>query len=58
MTGYQALSIVLREFARVLKPGGRLILVDALQHGDEPDYDGVASKNSVHLTRGQQRIRA
>ena len=29
------------EFARVLKPGGRLVLVDSLQHGDEPDYDGL-----------------
>jgi ubiquinone/menaquinone biosynthesis C-methylase UbiE len=29
------------EFARVLKPGGRLVLVDSLQRGDEPDYDGM-----------------
>jgi ubiquinone/menaquinone biosynthesis C-methylase UbiE len=29
------------EFARVLKPGGRLILVDSLQTGDEPDYDAM-----------------
>src|SRR5271169_2788299 len=33
--------IVFRECARVLKPGGRLVLVDSLQHGDEPDYDGL-----------------
>jgi ubiquinone/menaquinone biosynthesis C-methylase UbiE len=33
--------IVLSEFARVLKPRGRLVLVDSLQHGDEPDYDGL-----------------
>jgi ubiquinone/menaquinone biosynthesis C-methylase UbiE len=32
---------VFGEFARVLKPGGRLILVDSLQVGDEPDYDGM-----------------
>jgi ubiquinone/menaquinone biosynthesis C-methylase UbiE len=29
------------EFGRVLKPGGRLVLVDSLQLGDEPDYDGM-----------------
>lgn len=29
------------EFARVLKPGGRLVTVDSLQLGDEPDYDGM-----------------
>ena len=33
--------IVFREFARVLKPGGRLVLVDSLQHGDDPDYEGL-----------------
>jgi ubiquinone/menaquinone biosynthesis C-methylase UbiE len=32
---------VFREFARVLKPCGRLVLVDSLQRGDEPDYDGL-----------------
>ena len=32
---------VFRECARVLKPGGRLVLVDSLQHGDEPDYEGL-----------------
>src|ERR1700682_4443925 len=31
--------IVLRECARVLKPGGRLVLVDSLQRGDQPDYE-------------------
>ncbi len=33
--------IVLRECARVLKPGGRLVLVDSLQRGDQPDYQGL-----------------
>jgi ubiquinone/menaquinone biosynthesis C-methylase UbiE len=32
---------VFREFGRVLKRGGRLVLVDSLQLGDEPDYDGL-----------------
>jgi ubiquinone/menaquinone biosynthesis C-methylase UbiE len=32
---------VFREFARVLKPGGRLVLMDSLQRGDKPDYDGL-----------------
>jgi ubiquinone/menaquinone biosynthesis C-methylase UbiE len=31
--------VVLRECARVLKPGGRLVLVDSLQRGNRPDYD-------------------
>jgi ubiquinone/menaquinone biosynthesis C-methylase UbiE len=33
--------IAFRECARVLKPGGRLILVDSLQRGDQPDYEGL-----------------
>jgi ubiquinone/menaquinone biosynthesis C-methylase UbiE len=32
---------VFGEFARVLKRGGRLVAVDSLQLGDEPDYDGM-----------------
>jgi ubiquinone/menaquinone biosynthesis C-methylase UbiE len=31
----------LREFARVLKSGGRLVLLDSLQRGDRPDYEGM-----------------
>jgi ubiquinone/menaquinone biosynthesis C-methylase UbiE len=33
--------IVFCECARVLKPGGRLVFVDSLQRGDQPDYDGL-----------------
>jgi ubiquinone/menaquinone biosynthesis C-methylase UbiE len=32
---------VFQESARVLKRGGRLIIVDSLQHGDVPDYEGL-----------------
>jgi ubiquinone/menaquinone biosynthesis C-methylase UbiE len=33
--------IIFAECARVLKPGGRLVLVDSLQSGDQPDYEGL-----------------
>ncbi|MER2268733.1 class I SAM-dependent methyltransferase, partial [Methylobacterium oxalidis] len=32
---------VFREFARVLKPGGRLVVADSLQRGDAPEYEGL-----------------
>jgi ubiquinone/menaquinone biosynthesis C-methylase UbiE len=32
---------VLSECARLLKPGGRLVLVDSLQRSDQPDYEGL-----------------
>jgi ubiquinone/menaquinone biosynthesis C-methylase UbiE len=32
---------IFSECARVLKAGGRLVLVDSLQRGDEPDYEGL-----------------
>ena len=37
-------SQVTREFARVLKPGGRAILVDSLQLGDRPFYDSLLER--------------
>jgi ubiquinone/menaquinone biosynthesis C-methylase UbiE len=33
-----------REFGRLLKPGGRLVIVDSLQLGDEPAYDGMLER--------------
>lgn len=32
------------EAARVLKPGGRLVIVDSLQRRDVPDYDGLLER--------------
>lgn len=32
---------VVKEMARVLKPGGRLVFLDSLQPGDHPPYDGL-----------------
>ena len=31
----------LREMARVLKPGGMLVMVDSLQRGDRPEYEAL-----------------
>jgi ubiquinone/menaquinone biosynthesis C-methylase UbiE len=33
-----------REFARVLKRGGRLVVLDSLQTGDRPEYDGMLER--------------
>ena len=32
---------VLKEMARVLKPGGLVVIVDSLQKGDQPSWDGL-----------------
>jgi ubiquinone/menaquinone biosynthesis C-methylase UbiE len=32
---------IIRESARVLRPGGRLIILDSLQRDDVPDYEGL-----------------
>jgi ubiquinone/menaquinone biosynthesis C-methylase UbiE len=37
----QVRRTVANEFARVLKPGGRLIFMDSLQMGDKPGWDGM-----------------
>jgi ubiquinone/menaquinone biosynthesis C-methylase UbiE len=35
---------VIREAARVLRPGGRLVLLDSVQLGDVPDYDRMLER--------------
>jgi ubiquinone/menaquinone biosynthesis C-methylase UbiE len=39
---------VISQAARILKPGGRLILMDSLQCGDERDYDGMLERFPQH----------
>ncbi|MDJ0948876.1 MAG: class I SAM-dependent methyltransferase [Alphaproteobacteria bacterium] len=34
-------NLAIQEFARVLRPGGQAIIVDARQFGDDPFYDGL-----------------
>ena len=48
--------VVFREFARVLKPGGRLVIVDSLQRGDEPD--SMVFSNSSRRTFTSRTTRA
>jgi ubiquinone/menaquinone biosynthesis C-methylase UbiE len=38
---------VTQEIARVLKPGGTLVLVDSLQRGDRPEYDPLLDRFPV-----------
>lgn len=40
----QVRRTVIAESARVLKSGGRLVLIDSLQRGDAPDYDAILER--------------
>ena len=42
-------SVVAGEIARVLKPGGILILVDSIQYGDIPEFDGLLDAFPVNF---------
>jgi len=37
----EARRVVASEVARVLKPGGLFVMIDSLQYGDRPDWDGL-----------------
>lgn len=37
------------EYARILKPGGRLVFMDSLQMGDTPGYDGVLQSFPINF---------
>jgi ubiquinone/menaquinone biosynthesis C-methylase UbiE len=41
--------VIADEFARVLKPGGRLIFMDSLQRGDVEGYDGLLEMFPVNF---------
>jgi ubiquinone/menaquinone biosynthesis C-methylase UbiE len=41
--------IIAGEFARVLKPGGRLVFMDSLQRGDRADFDGLLESFPLHF---------
>jgi SAM-dependent methyltransferase len=41
--------IIAKEWARVLKPGGRLIFMDSLQLGDTEGYDGMLQSFPVNF---------
>ncbi|MGI9484212.1 MAG: class I SAM-dependent methyltransferase [Hyphomicrobiales bacterium] len=41
--------IIAREFARILKPGGRLIFMDSLQYGDKAGYDGMLESFPINF---------
>ena len=41
--------IIAKEFARVLKPGGRLIFMDSLQLGDDEHFDGMLQSFPVNF---------
>ncbi|MCP5432375.1 MAG: class I SAM-dependent methyltransferase [Alphaproteobacteria bacterium] len=45
----KARAAVAREMARVTKAGGRIVLVDSVQYGDHPPYDGLLDYFPAHF---------